>query len=33
MRIINQIWEILEHLQYIEKGKREELVDNYKYKP
>ena len=31
IRIINQIWEILEHLQYIEKGKREELVDNYKY--
>ena len=31
MQIINQIWEILELLQYIEKGKREELVDNYKY--
>ena len=31
IRIINQIWEILEHLQCIEKGKREELVDNYKY--
>ena len=31
IQIINQIWEILEHLQYIEKGKREELVDNYRY--
>ena len=31
IQIINQIWEILEHLQYIEKGEREELVDNYKY--
>ena len=31
MQIINQIWEILDHLQYIVKGKREELVDNYKY--
>ena len=31
MQIINQIWEILDHLRYIVKGKREELVDNYKY--
>ena len=31
IQIINQIWEILDHLQNIVKGKREELVDNYKY--
>ena len=31
MQIINQIWEVLNRLQSIEKGKREELVDDYKY--
>ena len=31
MQIINQIWEILDRLQSIAKGKREELVDDYKY--
>ena len=31
MQIINQIWEILHWLQGIPKGKREELVDDYKH--
>ena len=31
MQIINQIWEILHWLQEIPKGKREELVDDYKH--
>ena len=31
MQIINQIWEVLDCLQTIPKGKREELVDDYKY--
>ena len=31
MQIINQIWEVLNRLQSIAKGKREELVDDYKY--
>ena len=31
MQIINQIWEVLNCLQTIAKGKREELVDDYKY--
>ena len=31
MQIINQIWEVLNQLQSIAKGKREELVDDYKH--
>ena len=31
IQIINQIYEILTWLQNIEKGKREELVDDYKH--
>ena len=31
IQIINQIWEVLNLLQSSEKGKREELVDDYKY--
>ena len=31
MQIINRIWEVLNLLQSSEKGKREELVDDYKY--
>ena len=31
IQLINQIYEVLNWLQSIEKGKREELVDDYKY--
>ena len=31
IQIINQIWEVLNLLQSSEKGKREELVGDYKY--
>ena len=31
MQIINQIWKVLNLLQSSAKGKREELVDDYKY--
>ena len=31
IQIINQIYEVLNWLQGIAKGKREELVDDYKH--